>query len=81
MQIGDTLEDLQKILINELRTRKLLLILDGAQDGDIIDEWEIFVAALRYGKFGRKIMLITQELSVVNVVPDLVGAKNQSYYR
>ncbi|WVZ90453.1 hypothetical protein U9M48_036754 [Paspalum notatum var. saurae] len=71
----DTLEDLQKILVSELSSKKFLLVLDGAQDGDRIDEWEKFMAPLRYGQKGNRILLTTQELSVVNTVAELTGTK------
>lgn len=71
----DTLEDLQKILISELSAKKFLLILDGAQDGERIDEWEKLVAPLRNGQRESRILLTTQELSVVNTFAELTGTK------
>jgi hypothetical protein len=71
----DTLEDLQKILISELNGKKFLLVLDDAQDGERIEEWEKLVSPLRNGQRGSKILLTTQELSVVNTFAKLSGAK------
>ncbi|XP_072151486.1 probable disease resistance protein At1g61300 [Setaria viridis] len=72
-----TLEALQKILEENLKSVKFLLILDDVWDDKKTDQWEKLFAPLRAGKSGSRILLTTRMQSVADLAAYALASKNE----
>ncbi|CAL4906375.1 unnamed protein product [Urochloa decumbens] len=61
-----SIEVLQNSLADELRYKKLLLILDDVWEDNSVDKWEALLTPLRACKIGSRILLTTRMQSVVD---------------
>ncbi|PAN16376.1 hypothetical protein PAHAL_3G056100 [Panicum hallii] len=68
-----SLEALQQLLKDNLKSRKFLLTLDDVWEEEKRNEWEKLFAALRTGKSGSKILLTTRMASVAAVAAYVMG--------
>ncbi|XP_039812078.1 putative disease resistance protein RGA4 [Panicum virgatum] len=68
-----SLEPLQQLLKDNLKSRKFLLILDDVWEEEKRNEWEKLFAPMRTGKRGSKILLTTRMASVAYVVAKVMG--------
>ncbi|XP_020095777.1 LOW QUALITY PROTEIN: putative disease resistance protein RGA1 [Ananas comosus] len=77
--LGDKrLNTIQEILKEKLISKKFLLVLDDVWNDDKILEWDKFMAPLKFGKKGSKILLTTRMNSVVNTVAKVLQGKKES---
>ncbi|OEL20012.1 putative disease resistance protein RGA4 [Dichanthelium oligosanthes] len=73
---ANTLDALQKMLEEKVKSVKFLLILDDVWDDEKIDQWEKLFAPLKEGKSGSKILLTTRMRSVANLAARALASKN-----
>ena len=64
---------LQKSLIETLRYRKVLLILDDVWEDSSVDKWQTLVDPLKVCKKGSRVLLTTRMQSVVDMASAAIG--------